>query len=235
MELFHIHTYRCGHAENISDEAYVIKAIEAGADSITFTDHAPFTCNPFCGRMQHTDLSEYFASISNLKGKYQERIKIRCGLEIEYLPSYAEYYKELAECRQLDLLLLGQHFYEIEPGKYSFMYPEQNAWEYQGCMEAIAEGINTGLFYAVAHPDRSFRRIKTWTSDCDTISKYVITAAEKMGVYLEQNFSSQNHFKHYWKEFWKLVSPGNKVMLGIDAHSISDVENFIQKKAGGRI
>ena len=40
--IFHIHTYRCGHASNESDEAYVRKAIELGAESITFTDHTPF-------------------------------------------------------------------------------------------------------------------------------------------------------------------------------------------------
>ena len=39
---FHVHTYRCGHAENISDETYVKKAIELGVKSIWFTDHAPF-------------------------------------------------------------------------------------------------------------------------------------------------------------------------------------------------
>ena len=28
---FHVHTYRCGHAEHIPDEAYVKKAIELGS------------------------------------------------------------------------------------------------------------------------------------------------------------------------------------------------------------
>ena len=48
---FHVHTYRCGHAENISDETYVKKAIELGVKSIWFTDHAPFPDNPFGARM----------------------------------------------------------------------------------------------------------------------------------------------------------------------------------------
>ncbi|MBQ2577396.1 MAG: PHP domain-containing protein [Lachnospiraceae bacterium] len=41
-EIFHVHTFRCGHAAEVEDEAYVKKAIELGADKITFTDHAPF-------------------------------------------------------------------------------------------------------------------------------------------------------------------------------------------------
>ena len=38
--LFHVHTYRCGHAENISEEVYVEKAITLKASDIWFTDHA---------------------------------------------------------------------------------------------------------------------------------------------------------------------------------------------------
>lgn len=40
--IFHVHTYRCGHASDETDEDYVKRAVELGADSITFTDHAPF-------------------------------------------------------------------------------------------------------------------------------------------------------------------------------------------------
>lgn len=40
--VFHVHTYRCGHATNETDEDYIKSAIVLGSDSITFTDHAPF-------------------------------------------------------------------------------------------------------------------------------------------------------------------------------------------------
>ena len=229
MELFHVHTYRCRHAEEIPDEAYVLKAIEMGADSITFTDHAPFPNNQFKGRMLYEELPEYLDSINSLKAKYKDRIGIRCGLEIEYLPSLREYYSELTGLDKLDLLLLGQHFYEISSGRYSFMYPENKLLEYKGFMEAIIQGIETGLFYAVAHPDRSFRSIKVWTSDCERMSKRVIMAAKEKGVYLEQYFSSQHHSKHYWKEFWSLVQEENKVIQGLDAHCINDIERYVQK------
>ena len=41
-DIFHVHTFRCGHAENVSDEEYIKKAISLGASGIWFTDHAPF-------------------------------------------------------------------------------------------------------------------------------------------------------------------------------------------------
>ena len=32
--LFHVHTFRCGHAEMVSDEEYIKKAIDLGATDL---------------------------------------------------------------------------------------------------------------------------------------------------------------------------------------------------------
>jgi histidinol-phosphatase (PHP family) len=53
-----VHTYRCGHAENVSDEEYIKKAISLGASGIWFTDHAPFPGDPFGNRMKYSELDE---------------------------------------------------------------------------------------------------------------------------------------------------------------------------------
>ena len=52
-DCFHVHTYRCGHAEDIPDEAYIKAAMSIGAKGIWFTDHAPFPGNPFKNRMKY--------------------------------------------------------------------------------------------------------------------------------------------------------------------------------------
>lgn len=54
--LFHVHTFRCGHAENVPDTAYIERAIELGASDIWFSDHAPFPGDPFRNRMKYDDL-----------------------------------------------------------------------------------------------------------------------------------------------------------------------------------
>ena len=100
--IFHIHTYRCGHASSESDEAYVKKAIELGAESITFTDHTPFPGDTFTGRMKYCQLDEYLLSLSDLKQKYAGAIDVHIGLEVEYMPSFRDYYKELKENDNID-------------------------------------------------------------------------------------------------------------------------------------
>ncbi len=90
-DIFHVHTYRCGHAANVADEMYILKAIELGAVSITFTDHAPFPGNPFGNRMDIQQLPEYLQTLNSLKEKYKNVIEIKTGLEVEYLPHFEFY------------------------------------------------------------------------------------------------------------------------------------------------
>lgn len=51
--IFYVHTWRCGHASNEPERAYIESAIELKAKSIIFTDHAPFPNDPFTGRMRY--------------------------------------------------------------------------------------------------------------------------------------------------------------------------------------
>ncbi len=223
-EAFHIHTYRCGHAEEVDDAAYVGKAIEIGATRIVFTDHAPFPGDPFGNRMEIAQLPEYIDFMQHLKEVYQDRIEVLCGLEIEYLPSFEDYYRELRENTGLDLLVLGQHMFEYEPGRYSFSDPDRSE-EYIGLCEAMISGIETGLFDVVAHPDRAFRRRKAMGKKELLLCKNLIDKAVNHGVYLEINYES---LKMNWirQEFWDMVPKKSMIVYGLDAHSIEELVCF---------
>ena len=132
----HVHTYRCKHAGEEREIEYVKKAIELGAKEIVFTDYAPFPNNPFNYRMTMDELSEYVAVLQELKLQYAEQIKIKIGLEIEYIPSYMDYYKSLKEEWELDTLLLGQHFSLLSDGRYTFELADKSLEA-----KALAEGI----------------------------------------------------------------------------------------------
>lgn len=220
---FHIHTYRCGHAENVSDEAYVKKAIALDAASITFTDHAPFPGDPFGNRMPYAQLPEYIDTLQNLKLNYENKINVQIGLEIEYLPSFKSYYKELASNPGIDLLMIGQHFYELTPGQYSFSFPELRNITHIGCINAIMQGVETRLFKVVAHPDRAFRFIKQWDNECDSISRKLISLATEKAVILEKNLLSITRKNDYWNEFWELSNQNTATILGLDAHTLNEL------------
>lgn len=227
--VFHVHTYRCGHAENFHDEAYVIRALQLGASDLWFSDHAPFPGNPFGNRMQFSQLREYICTLQFLKERYAGQIDIHVGLEIEYFSSFdrSGYYRDLKGTPGIEFLLLGQHMAELGPLKYSFS--TDNTWlmenEYKVLGKATVSGIKSGYFNFVAHPDRIFRRCKTWTSEMETVATSIIQAAVVGNTPLEQNEESKRNKRHYWPQFWELAAKHDiQVIHGLDAHSVDELK-----------
>ena len=226
-EIFHVHTWRCGHAGEEQDYEYVEKAIALGVKRIVFTDHCPFPGDFFFYRMKMEQLSDYVASIKQLKEKYGMQIEILCGLEIEYLPSFLDYYKELKASGDYDLFLLGQHLYEAEDGRWSFKIKDLKD-EYVGLFHAMIEGAKTGLFDVIAHPDRCFRGCREWTDGMTAAAKELVATAIDKGLYLEKNYTSMQTEYLYWDKFWEYTE-GAKILNGLDAHSVETMENFWRK------
>jgi len=231
-QIFHVHTYRCGHAENIPEEEYIKKAISLKATDIYFTDHAPFPGDIFMGRMKLSELYQYIDNLTLLKNKYKKIISIHIGLEIEYFPDFIDYYKKLKN--QVEFLILGQHMYKINE-IYSFMLPEEQLKKEEalGLCLAMIEGIETGLFTVCAHPDRMFRRQTYWNNEMSMLSKKIINLAYKHQVILEKNISSMLTPNCYWPQFWNLVPEHVDTIIGIDAHKLSDLDlwnNYLEEK-----
>ena len=236
--LFHIHTFRCKHASFDTDEAYVKKAVELGYSKIAFTDHAPFPCNSlgerFGSRMDFAELPEYIASLKQLKQSYAGLIDVQIGLELEYLPSFLDFYKELYANPDIEWLILGQHFFEHSSGVYSFSDgPLEKEHHYIGLCQAMIDGMNTGLFRVLAHPDRVFR-FHWWDEDTSFWAEKVIRAALETNTILENNLTSMLHHNYYKPEFWDLLknnlskelSLSAEVIEGFDAHSVEAVEQL---------
>lgn len=223
--IFHVHTFRCKHAENIGDEAYIKKAVELGADQIWFTDHAPFPGDPFGGRMDMRELPEYIDTLTRLKEKYADKIEVHIGLEAEYFPAFEAHYTSLRATKGIEAIILGQHMFALPDGGYSFsLSPEEKKrGEHIGSGDAIVLGIKSGYFDAVAHPDRIFRRCKEWTGEMEVIAGRIIEAAVAHKIPLEYNLRSVARKRELWEEFWNKVPEGYPVVVGSDAHAIKEL------------
>lgn len=226
-EIFHVHTYRCRHASDEKDIEYVKKAIELGAKRITFTDHVPFPGNPFKYRMDYEQLPEYIDTINKLKKQFSNEIEILCGLEAEWLPSYEHYYRQLRKMDGIDLLIIGQHFCEYSNGVFSADSEDRHK-DYRGLSKATIEGIKSGLFDVVAHPDRLFRAINVWGTEEKELAQAMIDATYENGkwngIYFEWNYSSSQNKNYLRKEFWEMIPDSQMIVKGLDAHSVEDME-----------
>lgn len=229
--VFHVHTYRCGHMDDDKKEwEYIEKAIELGATEIWFTDHAPFPGNPFNNRMRIEELPEYVATLQELKQRYEGKIDVKIGLEIEYLPNFENYYEELRDSGCFDMLLLGEHFSLLSEGTYSFSKTDK-CNEAKELANGMIMGMKSGFFQAVAHPDQIFRRKKVWDDECEQIANEIKNCAEETGVVLEKNICNMIGKKKslgYRSEFWKRLPTGVEIVYGLDAHSSAElVENYL--------
>lgn len=114
----HIHTPFCPHGTKDSFEKYVEKAIEFGFSEITFTEHAPLppgfidTTPEQDSGMRLEELENYFKKISEVKEVYQKRIKINCGLEVDYIEGYEKEIRTFLNRygEKLDDAILSVHF-----------------------------------------------------------------------------------------------------------------------------
>ena len=224
-EAFHIHTVRCGHASADPAEAYVQAACRLGLKRVTFTDHGPFPGNPFSGRMRMEELDGYEKELKALRKQYGGQIDIRIGLEIEYLPEYRSYYEMLHE--RFNLLLLGQHHTSLPDGRYTFDTSVSKALAYHRLIESIPEAIETGLFSAVAHPERAFHEDDGWTEKDTEIKNAIFAAALQYHVKAERNAAlMESGGKH--QRFWQNIPEQITVIDGLDAHCPEDIHRRIQ-------
>jgi len=221
---YHTHTARCNHASG-TDREYVEKAIKRGIKTLGFSDHAPYDF-PFDGyyshfRMKKEEAVAYVESVRALQKEYEKDVRILCGFELEYYPLY--HAREMQFLKQFtpDYLILGQHFVGNEP----------NGQPARGNQEAyvsqILEGLKTGDFLYLAHPD-----ISGFKGDEQEILKAyrrLCEGAKELNIPVEINLLGIRENRAYPDErFWKIVGEvGNDVILGTDAHA---PEHFLDYK-----
>lgn len=242
---YHSHTYRCGHADlEAKDEDYVKEYIKMGFKKIAFTDHCPeknIIDKRQNIRMDYSQKDEYINEIRKLKEKYADKIEIKVGYEIEYLPGEEENLKELK--KESDKIILGQHF--IYDDKYHLKYwgnPDITDEELIRYANYIEKAMELGLPDIVAHPDMYMLGKKNFGEIESKIANMICAASEKHKIPLEINLNNifyntyfenrklnsedienqktkLNNVFYPCKNFWEIATKYNiKVVYGIDTH-----------------
>ncbi len=218
---YHTHTYRCHHATGTEKE-YIETAIKGGIKYMGFSDHIPcvnLDGNELSYRVSMDDRFAYAKSVSDLKEKYKDVIDIKLGYEAEYCPLLFDRMLEVCRETGAEYLILGQHFIGNEDKKENFSARASDSEEkLKAYVEQVSEGMRTGYFSYVAHPD-----VVKFTGDREIYLKHMRKICEvslETGVPLELNFLGIRDGRNYPdRDFWKMVGEsGCEVVYGIDAH-----------------
>ena len=228
---YHTHTYRCGHAKG-KDRDYVLAAIKSGFKVLGFSDHVFLKGykQPTI-RGNYSQLGGYIKSINRLKKAFAKDIEIHVGFECEYYPKMVSYYKKLLKDKKIEYLILGQHCYIDENNKFQWYLGLDNKRQrIEHYVHDLIEGMSTGLFKYVAHPDYFVRLFVEYDPLIEKCAKMICEASIKYDVPLEINltgtrsyFAKENNLHYPSPHFWRIVGEtGAKAVIGVDAHDPVD-------------
>lgn len=241
---FHTHTYLCGHAEGWVPD-YVQVAKNAGCSALGFSDHCPYpeTDSQFWKkqgsclrvakylnlwpeiRMAEADTELYVTAVRQVATTVD--FPIYLGFECEYDKRLYSWYKdELLGRWGSDYLVFGPHWVA---GTDDLPYAPlvSSSSEIRQYFDGVIEGIDSGLFAFVAHPDLIMASGRPWSSELEAGFNAVLDAAIDCDLPVEINglgfVRSQQVGKagslYPHNRFWELVrKKGAKVICNSDAH-----------------
>jgi histidinol-phosphatase (PHP family) len=222
----HNHTIRCNHATGTLDE-YIERAIEEGIAIYGFSEHAPMDFDQEY-RLGFDEMAAYEAEISAARARYADRIDIRLGYEVDYLPGYLN---ELVLTAEVDYLIGSVHFLD----RWGFDNPEflgewdrrdvDDVWEEY--FSAIADMASLGVFDIVGHIDLIKLFGHQPTRPPRTIARAALEAIAQSGMAIEINTAGLRKpigelypSRALLEEAYALAIP---ITFGSDAHAPDQV------------
>ena len=224
----HTHTPRCHHADG-TERDYIENAIAGGLCLFGFSDHSPcaFRGEYYSGfRMAREAQDDYVDVLLSLREEYKDRIDIKIGYEMEYYPALFSDTTKLLTSREIDYVILGQHFTNNETDGFFCGDATEDEGRLALYVDQVIEAVDTGFFTYIAHPDNL-----NFVGDEKIYVKHytrLIEHAKKAGIPLEINFLGIRWHRHYpTDKFFRLVGEiGAPVCCGCDAHSPADSADF---------
>ena len=223
---FHTHTYLCKHAEGKPID-YVKEAIKAGCSALGFSDHCPYPDSSwdYC-RMGEYEVNLYKSMVE--EAVIDAPFPVYFGFECEWHPRYKSWYKDfLREELKSDFLVLGSHWYDVD-GRLEYA-PTLTKKELFGYIDFTIEGMSSGLYNFLAHPDLFLADVSNIDSDHLACSKALIQAAIDLDMPIEINGygtfkrkivrAGRDEFIYPVRQFWELASDMEaRIICNSDAH-----------------
>ena len=157
------------------------------------------------------------------------------------LDNINNYRNYLLESGKIEYLICGNHC-EVAGNRLKFFFSSKTTKkDIKKYTSSLIEGMNTGLFIYVAHPDYFMGSYNEWNHFTKKISKKIIKTAIKKDIPLEFNFggvrcrerffNKEYRLPYPYDKFWILAKKmGAKVILGYDAHSPRDFNYEVNKQ-----
>lgn len=230
---FHTHTYLCKHATGTPVD-YVERASEEGCIGLGFSDHCPYphddTWN-YC-RMNASDIPLYLDMVKEAKEKAS--FPVFLGFECEWHPHFESWYRDYLRAElEVDFLVFGSHWFPIG-GELIWAPHLEHKKDIFNYIDFTIQGLKTGLYDFLAHPDLFLANCLHIDSDLLKASSYLIEACIDLNIPIEINGAGSLGEKitrdgveevgYPAIAFWEIArDKGATIICNSDAHSPENV------------
>ena len=247
---YHVHSYYSDDSE-YPMEQIVQKAVSNGIEELCFTDHVDYGIKSDWTDQSETYLPEekaklpvmnvkysaYHAEILQLQNQYQDRIKIKEGLEFGIQRHTIAQYQKLIASYPLDFVILSCHQVEnkafwnqnFQTGRTQREYNEKYYFEIQEVISKFKDYSVLGHLDLIKRYDKAgfypFENVSEFVSD-------ILKTAIHDGKGIEINTSSVRYGLPEWlpsKDILMLYKSlgGEIITFGSDAHNEKQLGAFI--------
>ena len=238
---FHTHTQLCHHAIGMPQD-YAKQAEIEGCSALGFSDHCPYPDTPTDNwsnvRMTIPQIELYKTEIQKVKESVS--FPVFWGFECEYDRTFLSWYRdELLGHFGAQYLVLGSHW--LTKGNSRIYCPElTDPKDISTYIDQTIEGMQTGLFAFLAHPDLFMKGYKEWDAQSKAWLKALLDAAIDLNLPIEINGLGMSRepiqtthglrYQYPYREFWETVAQTSvPVICNSDAHDPQDVIFNAQK------
>lgn len=240
---FHTHTYLCGHAEGHVED-YVAQASLEQCRALGFSDHCPYpndNRDTWPNIRMTTSLAPMYIADIRRSAK-NASFPIYAGFECEWDEYYSNWYTNtLRSDFGADYLVLGSHWLtKKQDGMVVHKYVPniETLEEFHDYITQTIEGMSTGFFAFLAHPDLPLGKGLIWEDSVAKEFERLVDAAVKYNMPLEINGLGMHkpmvrkpdasmRYPYPVEEFWKMAKEKNaKIICNSDAHSPDVVLDF---------
>lgn len=182
--------------------------------------------------MTVAQVPEYLALVED--AKKVSPFPVFTGFECEWYPPYESWYRDyLLEEIGAEFLAYGAHWVQ-DAGEFWYIAEVGDKRLFRRYIDLTVQGIRTGLYSYLAHPDIFLGGFRTFDADVRAGSQDILDAAIAMNMPLEINglglhkekVAGENGMRAPYpvREFWELAANSSaRIICNSDAHRPCDV------------
>ena len=215
---YHTHTRWCRHATG-EIEDYILEGIRNGLKALAITDHVPHRGDPDPRRLQWQEFEAFNRELDEMILRYQDQIRLIKGFECEYYPGSMDDYRMFREQYGYRIMILGQHTSKDRTVNY---FSEKKEPELLLYTDEVLEGLQTGMFDFLAHPDMPMSHYEGSRAFALEQMARIFAECEKRNIPVEINANGCRGNRGYPdREIWEMSRDYQLTrLISSDAHQV---------------